>query len=356
MHKSILRKVSHLTLLLLLPQATCTTNTTPIVIHTWGGPFTVAADAAYQSLINSQSVLDAVQVGGSACENNQCDGTVGYGGSPSENCETTLDAMIMDGNTLNVGAVGALRRVKDAISVARHVLEHTDHTMIVGDFATQFALENGFKEEDLTTEKSRAMCEDWRKKGCQPNSRVNVVPDPKNSCGPYTPLGDVLRMTPRDVGKDDNARGHDTISLIALDKQGNMAAGTSTNGKAYKIPGRVGDGPITGSGSYVDSEVGGCGATGDGDLMMRFLPCYQAVESMRRGMSPAAAAEDAVRRMVKRFPQIQAGVVVMNNKGEHAGAASGWQFTYSFRGGDMDKTEVVQVEPINGRESRSLEL
>ena len=74
----------------------------------------------------------------------------------------------------------------------------------------------------------------------------------------------------------------------------------------------LGDGPITGSGSYVDGDVGGCGATGDGDVMMRFLPCYQAVESLRHGMSPKAAAEDAVRRMVRKYPTVQSGIVVVD--------------------------------------------
>ncbi|KID77804.1 N(4)-(Beta-N-acetylglucosaminyl)-L-asparaginase [Metarhizium brunneum] len=347
----------HNALLLLLFSPLAASTAPPVVIHTWGGPFTVAADAAHDALTNARSVLDAVQIGGAACESNQCDGTVGHGGSPSENCETTLDAMIMDGNTLNVGAVGALRRVKHAIAVARHVLEYTGHTMLVGDSATRFAAQNGFKEEDLATDRSRDMCEQWKRNQCQPNSWVGVVPDPKSSCGPYTPLENGASETaPGQDGGDIKGRGHDTISLVALGKDGSMAAGTTTNGKAYKIPGRVGDGPIAGSGSYVDSLVGGCGATGDGDLMMRFLPCYQAVENMRRGMSPAAAAEDAVRRMVKRFPDIQAGVVVLNNKGEHAAAASGWHFTYSFRGQGMNKTHVVQVDPINENRNMSIEL
>ncbi|KAK2591282.1 hypothetical protein QQS21_011034 [Conoideocrella luteorostrata] len=328
----------------------------PIIIHTWSGPFTTAADTAFLTLRKPHaSVLDAVQVGGSACERNQCDGTVGYGGSPSESCETTLDAMIMDGNTMNVGAVGAIRRVKHAIAVARHVLEYTDHTMLVGDFATQFAVENGFKQENLTTEASAQMCESWKRERCQPNSRVGVVPDPRSSCGPYMPLK--RRSDPmQGNGYSAKRRGHDTISLIALDASGNMAAGTTTNGQAHKIPGRVGDGPIAGSGSYVDSDVGGCGATGDGDIMMRFLPCYQAVESMRRGMSPLEAAEDAVKRMVEKVPGVHAGVVVMNAKGEHAAAASNWQFSYSFRAGNMDKAQVVLIDPIAEQKRTSSEL
>ena len=129
-----------------------------------------------------------------------------------------------------------------------------------------------------------------------------------------------------------------------------MAAGTSTNGASHKVPGRVGGGPIAGSGSYVDGEVGRCGATGDGDVMMRFLPCYQAVESMRRCLTPGEAAEDAVRRITRRYPGVATGLVVVNAKGEHSGASSGWTFTYAFRGGGMAAAQVVTVSPLDGAE------
>lgn len=287
------------------------------------------------------SALDAVQIGCSRCERNQCDGTVGYGGSPDEKCETTLDAMIMDGRTMKSGAVAALRRVRDAIAVARMVLEHTEHTMLAGDFATDFAVQNGFAEESLTTPESARLCNEWKRGGCQPNYRMNVSPPSTSSCGPYTPL--LQADVQHHHRQQDQHRTHDTISLIAIHASGSMAAGTSTNGATHKIPGRVGDAPITGSGSYVDEEVGGCGATGDGDVMMRFLPCYQAVESMRRGMMPSEAADDAVRRMVRKYPAIQVGLVVVNNRGEHAGAASGFEFSYAFRAGEMDHVEVVKV-------------
>lgn len=250
--------------------------------------------------------------------------------------------MIMDGATLKSGAVAGLRRVRSAISVARNILEHTTHTLLVGDLATDFAVRAGFSEEDLSTAASKAKCSAWKAAGCQPNYRINVSPDPTSSCGPYTPLA---HPSLNDAQK--HQASHDTVSLIALLADGSMAAGTSTNGASHKIPGRVGDGPITGSGSYVDTDVGACGATGDGDIMMRFLPCYQAVESMRRGMSPLAAAEDAVRRMLRKYPKASTGLVVVNNKGEHAAAASGWTFTYSFRGGAMPQTKVVTVEPLN---------
>lgn len=103
------------------------------------------------------------------CEREQCDGTVGYGGSPDENGESTLDALIMDGTTMNVGAVAALREIKHAISVARHVLENTKHTLLVGSQATDFAVMMGYQRETLQTEHSKELWEQWKTNNCQPN-------------------------------------------------------------------------------------------------------------------------------------------------------------------------------------------
>jgi N4-(beta-N-acetylglucosaminyl)-L-asparaginase len=332
----------------------------PFVVNTWSGPFTTATDAAFHALLNplpnsTTPALDAIEAGCAACERTRCDGTVGAGGSPDEACETTLDALIMDGTTLNSGAVGGLRRIRRAISAARAVLEHTRHSMLVGDLATAFAVENGLgPEEDLGSEESRKRCENWRREGCKGNFRVRVEPDPERSCGPYRPVP-VRQGFEWDLGRcgldgqsaGDGLPSHDTMSMVVIDGSGAMAAGTTTNGAAFKVPGRVGDGPIVGSGSYADGEVGGCGATGDGDIMMRFLPCYQAVENLRRGMTPTEAAEDAVSRMLRRYPRISSGIVVVDNEGEHGAAASGWTFTYSFRGGTMNATEVVTVLPLD---------
>lgn len=354
----------HLALISLLLGATTTSAQAspglPMVINTWGGPFTAATDTAYLSLVaTSASALDAVQVGCATCERNQCDGSVGYGGSPDENCETTLDAMIQDGTTMKSGAVAGLRRVRDAIAAARLVLDYTEHTLLAGDLATEFAVGfGGLAEENLTTPESAAACEEWRAAGCQPNYRAGaLVPDAGASCGPYAPAAapaiatrevELKTRRPAAAAYGTSAgRSHDTISMVAIHADGTMAAGTSTNGASHKVPGRVGDGPITGSGSYVDGDVGGCGATGDGDIMMRFLPCYQAVESMRRGMTPKEAAEDAVARMIRKYPAAATGIVAVNNKGEHGGAASGWTFTYAYRGGTMNGTEVVTVPPLS---------
>merc|ERR1719187_2467930 len=132
-----------------------------IIINTWN--FTEANARGWQVLSDGGSALDAVEEGCTVCEELQCDGTVGYGGSPDEEGETTLDAMIMDGNTLDVGAVGCLRRVKSAIQVARKVLEETKHTLLVGELATQFATSFGFEEESLATNHSVEMWENWKK-------------------------------------------------------------------------------------------------------------------------------------------------------------------------------------------------
>jgi len=316
----------------------------PMAINTWGGAFTASTNAAYLSLISpsnsTTSALDAVEAGCAACEEAQCDTTVGFGGSPDESCETTLDAMIMDGATLEVGAVASLRRVKNAIGVARKVLERTAHTMLAGDLATRFAVEMGFQEEDLQTAESLESCEAWKGNGCMPNYRG------AEGCGPYRQQEVLARVPVMGMRPARSRSAHDTISLIVIDGDGHMAAGTSTNGASHKVPGRVGDGPIAGSGSYVDGEVGGCGATGDGDIMMRFLPCYQAIESLRRGLSPTEAAEDAVRRMVRRYPTVSSGIVIVDKEGNHGAAASGWTFTYAFRGGEMGGAEVVTVPPI----------
>ncbi|XP_014217987.1 putative N(4)-(beta-N-acetylglucosaminyl)-L-asparaginase GA14866, partial [Copidosoma floridanum] len=266
-----------------------------------------------------ESAISAIEDGCSHCENFQCRGTVGFGGSPDENGETTLDAMLMNGKTMDVGAIGGLRNVKNAISVARHVLENTAHSFIVGDLATEFALKMGFKNESLQTETSHAMWKHWKADNCQPNFWKKVVPNPTTSCGPYHPENWSSNNHKYMHANDEN---HDTISMIAIDMQGGIAAGTSTNGARNKIPGRVGDSPIAGAGAYADQEVGAAAATGDGDIMMRFLPSFLAVELMRQGMDPAEAAFVAVERIAKHYPKFSGAVIALNKTGQFGAACN----------------------------------
>ncbi|XP_067885430.1 N(4)-(Beta-N-acetylglucosaminyl)-L-asparaginase-like isoform X2 [Heterodontus francisci] len=247
----------------------------PLVINTW--PYHNAVQRAWDTLQSGGSALDAVEKGCTQCEIDQCRGTVGYGGNPDEHGETTLDAMIMNGNTIEVGGVGQLRRIKSAISVARAVMEHSSHSLLVGESASIFAQNMGFLSEDLTTNKSLSMHSEWLSKNCQPNFWKNVLPNAETSCGPYKRMKGLQSKKHRMSAEMFNVHNHDTIGMVVIDKSGSVAAGTSTNGLTHKIPGRVGDSPIAGAGAYADSTAGAAAATGVGDIMMRFLPrcCVQ---------------------------------------------------------------------------------
>ncbi|PKU65062.1 probable isoaspartyl peptidase/L-asparaginase 3 isoform X2 [Dendrobium catenatum] len=269
---------------------------------------------------------------------------------------------------MEVGAVAAMRFVKDGIKAAKLVMEHTEHTLIVGEKASIFAISMGLLgPSNLSSPESLEKWIRWKRNSCQPNFRKNVIPT--NSCGPYS-FSDAASTSAAkslaspaegDLGKDwpeDNKfvaskansipvsnHYHDTISMAVIDKAGRIAVGTSTNGATFKIPGRVGDGPIAGSSAYADDEVGACGATGDGDIMMRFLPCYQVVESMRQGMEPKIAAADAISRIARKFPDFVGAIFALNKNGVHAGACHGWTFQYSVRTPTMEDVEVFTVVP-----------
>uniref|UniRef100_A0A3B4T7F9 N(4)-(Beta-N-acetylglucosaminyl)-L-asparaginase n=1 Tax=Seriola dumerili TaxID=41447 RepID=A0A3B4T7F9_SERDU len=302
--------ISTLTLLFPLGQTSL-----PLVINTW--PFKNATAAAWNTLQSGGSVLDAVETGCARCEMEQCDGSVGYGGSPDESGETTLDAMIMNGDTMEVGAVADLRRIKNAIGVARVVMEHTDHTLLVGESASVFAENMGFIAEDLTTNKSVNIFSQWLKGNCQPNYRKNVFPDPSMSCGPYKPRA-TLKQKKR-MAQHANARSHDTIGrFLSVNIE---SSGVSFPRAFYiSVYNRVGDSPIVGAGAYADSSAGGAAATGDGDVMMRFLPSYLAVELMRAGADPSAACKTAISRIKRHYSEFFGAIICANTTG-HYGAA-----------------------------------
>nr|XP_027190746.1 probable isoaspartyl peptidase/L-asparaginase 3 isoform X2 [Cicer arietinum] len=250
----------------------------PLVVSTW--PFIEAVRSAWRAVDGGSSAVDSVVEGCSTCEELMCDGTVGPGGSPDENGETTIDALVMDGVTMEVGAVAAMRYVKDGIKAARLVMQHSEHTLLVGEKASEFAISMGLPgPTNLSSSESIEKWTKWKQSSCQPNFRKNVFP--ANSCGPYHPINYLDLSDEACSITDQNQKprllhvglhSHDTISMAVIDRMGHIAVGTSTNGATFKIPGRVGDGPIVGSSAYAVDEVGACCATGDGDIMMRFLP------------------------------------------------------------------------------------
>ncbi|KAF5270069.1 hypothetical protein FQA39_LY08481 [Lamprigera yunnana] len=316
----------------------------PIVLHTWDFP--EAAKTAWETLNSGGSRLDAIEAGCSRCEELQCHGTVGYGGSPDENGETTLDALIYDGVTMNMGAVGGLRRIKNAVGVARHVLENTEHSLLVGDLATDFAKQVGFKEESLSTNSSISMWKKWRENDCNPNFWKNVEPNPQYSCGPYHPISEnsVYFAEHNHNTAYFTEHNHDTIGMIIIDKENKVVAGTSTNGANHKIPGRVGDSPIPGAGAYADNEVGAAVATGDGDTMMRFLPSFLTVEEMRRGANATRAAQIAIQRITNRYPNFFGAVLATNVYGEYGAACNGMEsFPFSMITKEYNKVVVQNI-------------
>eukprot|EP00892_Ulva_mutabilis_P006099 jgi/Ulvmu1/3861/UM018_0080.1 len=323
-----------------------------VIVNTW--PFLEATSAAWSVVGQGGTAVDAVVEGASTCEVLQCDGTVGYGGSPDEAGETTLDAMIMDGETREMGAVGGIRNIRAAARAAQAVKDHTHHSILVGEQAGDFAVAMGLAFSDLTTQASAELHRGWLESDCQPNFRKAVSPAAASSCGPYVTApayaaeaSVAARPTRRCGAAWASPSTHDTIAMLAVDRAGRIAAGTSTNGACGKVPGRVGDAAIVGAGAYAAAGAGACGATGDGDVMMRFLPCYQAVESMRQGMAPTAAAEDAMQRILDVVPKFQGALVTMNATGGHGGAAVGWVFHYAVADAAAGGVpEVLEVLPM----------
>ncbi|XP_006820274.2 N(4)-(Beta-N-acetylglucosaminyl)-L-asparaginase-like [Saccoglossus kowalevskii] len=297
---------------------------------------------AYETIQDGGSAVDSVEVGCNFCEDypSGCRYSVGYEGTVDEDGEATLDAMIMDGITHDAGGVGGLRRVKRAISVARDVMDHTKHSLLVGDQATDFARDFGeFAEEDFDSDVNEQLHEEWEEADCQPNFWENVTPDPTTQCGPYSPIEE--SVSSKTVTGPDN---HDTIGMVVIDVDSNVAVGTSTNGLDHKIPGRVGDSPIIGSGAYADNEVGGAAATGDGDIMMRFLPSYQAVENMRHGMTPSEACDEALSRIAYRYEDFSGAVIAANLLGEYGAACYGYkQVEITVMNPSMEKEEFIDI-------------
>ncbi len=238
-----------------------------------------AVARALESLEAGMDTLDAAVAGVKIQELDPDDTSVGYGGLPNEAGVVQLDASCMHGPTKRAGAVAAIEGIKTPSEVAQLVLKYTDHIMLVGEGATQFALSYGFKREDLLTAGSRERWLHWR---------ANRGPD-----------DDWL-----DVEDDDQLgrRPTGTINLNVVNAAGDVSSVTTTSGLAWKIPGRAGDSPIIGAGQYTDNEIGAAGSTGRGESNIMVCGAFLTVEFMRQGLAPTDACRATLERVMALTP------------------------------------------------------
>lgn len=275
-----------------------------LILSTWS--FGVPAnEAAMAALREGKTVLDAVEAGVRVPEADPAVSSVGYGGYPDRDGRVTLDACIMDGNG-RCGSVTFLQHIMHPVSVARKVMEETPNVMLSGEGALRFALEQGFPQENLLTPQAEAAWKKW-------------VLD-----NHYQPL------PPEDI--------HDTIGMIAMDKNGKIAGACTTSGIAFKMHGRVGDSPIIGAGLFAENGVGAATATGVGEEVIRIAGSAIVVEQMRHGKTPQAAVEEAIRRIARhvgeRGKTMQLGMLALDAKGRY-GAFSispGFQYALTLNG------------------------
>ncbi|GGF68473.1 isoaspartyl peptidase/L-asparaginase family protein [Wenyingzhuangia marina] len=276
-------------------------NKKPLIISTWNHGLP-ANEETWKQLKNGKSTLDAIEAGMMIPEGDPKVRSVGYGGYPDREGHVTLDACIMDHNS-DCGSVSFLEGIKHPISVAKRVLQNTPHVMLSGEGALQFALEQGFKKENLLTPESEKNWKNWLE------------------ASKYKPVI--------------NIENHDTISMLVIDNDGNISGGCTTSGAAWKMHGRVGDSPIIGAGLFLDNEVGAAAATGLGEAVIRTAGSAMVVELMRQGKSPNQACKEIVERIYNKHKNhrdmeyLQVGFIAVNKQGEYGGYSLRSGFNYA---------------------------
>ncbi|TRZ44440.1 isoaspartyl peptidase/L-asparaginase family protein [Robertkochia solimangrovi] len=259
-----------------------------VLISTWNHGL-AANEEAWKVMGEGKSALDAVEAGVRITEADPKVSSVGYGGFPDRDGVVTLDACIMDHKS-NAGSVAFLQDIMHPVSVARKVMEDTPHVMLVGEGAREFALNSGFEAQNLLTPEAEKAYKKWLE------------------TADYKPVI--------------NIENHDTISMLALDAEGNLSGACTTSGAAWKMHGRVGDSPLIGAGLFVDNEVGGAAATGLGEAIIKTAGSAMVVELMRQGKSPQEACEEIVERIhniYKDLPDLeylQVGFIALSKSGE----------------------------------------
>jgi isoaspartyl peptidase/L-asparaginase-like protein (Ntn-hydrolase superfamily) len=269
------------------------------IIATWSMAYEGICKAA-KELAEDSIAGDALEHAIKIVEDNPLYRSVGYGGLPNEQGIVELDAAFMDGDQFNIGAVAGIQDVKNPISVARKLSDNQFNRFLVGQGAAAFAQKSGFERIDMLTDESRTI---WKKR--------------------------VEEIKTKDLSPYD---GHDTVGVVSLDYRKSMAAGTSSSGLFMKKQGRVGDSPLSGSGFYVDSEIGGATATGLGEDLMKGCLSYEIVRLMGEGLLPQEAANKALydfeEKLLRRKGKSGAmSIICMNNEGKW-GVATNVEFTF----------------------------
>ncbi|MCK4548338.1 MAG: N(4)-(beta-N-acetylglucosaminyl)-L-asparaginase, partial [Candidatus Eisenbacteria sp.] len=280
-----------------------------VVIATWKHG-RAAGRGAWDILASGGSALDAVENGVNVSESDPDVTSVGYGGLPDEDGRVTLDACIM-GPDGRAGAVACIEGFRNPSSVARKVMEYTDHVLIVDEGARRFARSFGFREENLLTDKARERWLKWK-----------------------------MGMSSSDdwLGREN----HDTVGVLALDGNGDLAGACSTSGLAFKIHGRVGDSPLIGAGLYVDNKIGAAAATGKGEAVIKIAGSFLVVEFMRMGASAQEACEKALDRMIHHYHGVtdfQNCFIAVSRDGEIGAASLREGFEYSVWSGNAERFE-----------------
>jgi N4-(beta-N-acetylglucosaminyl)-L-asparaginase len=311
------------------PLAPAAQGTKPLIISSANGLH--ALEKGMAILKSGGDTLDAVIAAVTVVEDDPNDTSVGYGGLPNEDGVVELDASCMHGPTARAGSVASVRNIKNVARLAKTVMENTNHVMIVGDGARRYAVDEGFEEMNLLTDKSRKIWLAWKASSSM-NWRPGIdSPEWKEH---MTKLFD---GDEKEIAFAEHVIAHPptgTIPCMAINEKGDISATTTTSGLAWKIAGRVGDSPIIGAGCCVDNEVGAAGSTGKGEENIKISGGHTIIEQMRQGKSPKDACLEALARIAhnykndkKKLSTFHIFFYAINKDGVH-GAASLWKNTY----------------------------
>ena len=295
--------------------------TRPVIVSSTNGIRGVKK--AFDLIMGGADPLDAIIEGVKIQELDPTDMSVGYGGLPNAEGVVQLDASCMHGPTKRAGAVGALEGIKTPSEVVKCIMQYTSHIFLVGAGAQKFAVEYGFKIEDLLTDQAREVWLHWR---------ANL--SPKDD---YLDVPDATPMMHRPTG---------TINMNAVTPAGDVASVTTTAGLAFKVPGRVGDSAVVGAGQYADNDIGAAGSTGLGEANIKVCGGFLTVQNMRRGMKPTDACLETLRQVVRlteprlltadKKPRFQLNYYAITKQGEF-GCASLYPANFAVHNGTEAK-------------------